>query len=72
MILTLGVRELAACAGVDNEVTPSSRRLFLQSTKRPKCDRKSAPMSGCVTSATTNRHVNSRRNPRLMLSGSHP
>jgi hypothetical protein len=28
-------------------------------------------MRGCVTSATTNRHVNSRRNPRLRLRGSH-
>jgi hypothetical protein len=37
-----GIRELAA----DNDVTPSSRRLFRQSTKRPKCDRKSAPMRG--------------------------
>jgi hypothetical protein len=30
-------------------------------------ERKSAPMRGCVTSATTNRHVKSRRNPRLSL-----
>jgi hypothetical protein len=32
--------------------------LFRQSTKRPKCATKSAPMSGCVTSNTTNCHVN--------------
>jgi hypothetical protein len=31
-----------------------------------------APMRGCVKSATTKRHVNSRRNPRLRLRGSHP
>jgi hypothetical protein len=36
MTFTLGVCELTAWAGADNEVTPSSRRLFLQSTKRPK------------------------------------
>jgi hypothetical protein len=42
----------------DNDVIPSSRRLFLQSTKRPKWERKSAPMRGSVTSATKNRHVN--------------
>jgi hypothetical protein len=32
----LGIRELAGWAEADNDVTPSSRRLFLQSTKRPK------------------------------------
>jgi hypothetical protein len=36
MTFTLGVRELAAWAGADNDVTASSRRLFLQSTRRPK------------------------------------
>jgi hypothetical protein len=46
--------------------------LFLLSTKRPKCERKSAPMRGCATPATTNRHVKFRRNPRLRLRGSHP
>jgi hypothetical protein len=51
MTLMLGILELEAWAGTDNDVTPSSRRLFLQSTKRPKCDRMSAPMRGCVTSA---------------------
>jgi hypothetical protein len=70
--LMLGIRELAAWAGVDNEVTLSSRRLFRKSIKRPKCVRKSAPMRGCVTSAITKRHVNSRRNPRLRLRDSHP
>jgi hypothetical protein len=67
-----GVCELAAWAGADNDVAPSSRRLFLQSTRRPKWERKSAPMRVCVTSATTNRHVNSLRNPRLRLRCSHP
>jgi hypothetical protein len=65
-----GVRGLAAWAGVDSDVTPSSRRLFRLSTMRPKCARKSASMSGCEMSATTNRHVKSRRNPKLRLSGS--
>jgi hypothetical protein len=46
--------------------------LFLQSTRRPKWERKSAPMRSCVMSAITNRHVNSRRNSRLRLRGSHP
>jgi hypothetical protein len=68
----LGILELEAWAAADNDVTPSSRRLFRQSAKRPKCDRKSAPVRGCVTSATTKRHVNSRRNPRFRLRGSHP
>jgi hypothetical protein len=72
MTCTLGVRELAAWAGADNDVTAFSKRLLLQSTRRPKWDRKSASMRDCVTSATTNRHVNSRRNPRLRLRGSHP
>jgi hypothetical protein len=72
MSLMLGVRGLAAWAGVESDVTPSSRRLFRQSTNRPKCARKSAPMRGCETSATTNRHVKSRRNPKLRLSGSQP
>jgi hypothetical protein len=36
MTFTLGVRELAAWAGADNDVTASSRRLFLQSIRRPK------------------------------------
>jgi hypothetical protein len=43
--------------------------LCLQSTMRPKLESKSALMSGCVTTVTMNRHVNSRRNPRLRLSG---
>jgi hypothetical protein len=33
--------------GADNQETPSSRRFFLQSTKRPTWERKSAPMRGC-------------------------
>jgi hypothetical protein len=45
MTFTLGVCELAALAGAD-DVTASSRRLFLQSTRRPKLERKSAPMRG--------------------------
>jgi hypothetical protein len=71
MALRLGICELASWAGTDNDVTPSSRRLFLQSIKRQKWERKSGPMRGCVTSATTNRHVKSRRNPRLWVRGSH-
>jgi hypothetical protein len=35
MTLTLGILEFAACAGADNDVTPSSRRLFLQFTRSP-------------------------------------
>jgi hypothetical protein len=71
MTLMLGFRELAVRAGTD-DVEPSSRRLILQSIKRSKWERKSAPMRGCVTSATTNRHVKSQRNPKLRLSGSPP
>jgi hypothetical protein len=56
-------------AGADNDVTLSSRWLFLQSTKKPKWDRKSAPMKDCLTSATTNRHLKSQRNPSLKLRG---
>jgi hypothetical protein len=40
MVLTLGISELAACAGEDNDVTPFIRRLFRQSTRRPKWERK--------------------------------
>jgi hypothetical protein len=47
MTFTLGTGELAAWAGAD-DVTPSSRRLFLQSTRMPKWDTKSAPMRGCA------------------------
>jgi hypothetical protein len=43
---TLGSSKLAAWARADNYLTPSSRRLFLQSAKRPQWDRKSAPMRG--------------------------
>jgi hypothetical protein len=71
-VLTLGTSALAAWAGTDNDVTPSSSRLFRQSTKRPNWERKSTPMMGCVTSAMTNRHVKSRRRPKLKLRGSHP
>jgi hypothetical protein len=46
MVLTLGICELAGCAGADNDVTTSSRRLFRQSNSRPKRERKSTPMSG--------------------------
>jgi hypothetical protein len=48
------------------------RRLCLQSTSMPKWARKSTPMSGCVTSATTNLHVKFQRSPRLRMRGSHP
>jgi hypothetical protein len=59
MVLTLGISALAAWAGADNDVTPSRSRLFRQSTRRRKCDRKSTPMMDRVTSATTNLHVKS-------------
>jgi hypothetical protein len=49
-----------------------SRRLRSQFTRNPKCERKSLPMRGCVTSGTTNFHVKFRRSPRLRLRGSHP
>jgi hypothetical protein len=60
MTLKLGIRELAAWEGADNDVTQSSRRLFLQSSKRPKWELKSA---------TTNRPVKFQRSPRLRLRG---
>jgi hypothetical protein len=65
MVFTLEISELVACAEEDNDETPSSRRLFQQSTRRPKWERKSTPVRGCVTSATTNRHVKSWSSPRL-------
>jgi hypothetical protein len=65
MTFTLGIRELAAWAGADNDVIPSSSLLFRQSTRRPKWERKSTPMMGRVTSATTNRHVKSRRRSEI-------
>jgi hypothetical protein len=46
MVLTLGVSELSGCAGEDDDVTPSSRRLFRQSSRRPKWEMKSTPMIG--------------------------
>jgi hypothetical protein len=36
VVLTLGISESAVYAGEDNDVSPSSRRLFWQSTRRPK------------------------------------
>jgi hypothetical protein len=45
MILMLGVSELSGCAGEDNDMTPSSRRWFRQSTRRPKWERKSTSRS---------------------------
>jgi hypothetical protein len=44
--LTQGTRELAAWGGADKYVTPSSRRLPLQSTKSPQWERKLDPMRG--------------------------
>jgi hypothetical protein len=38
MVFTLGTREVAAWERADNVVTPSRRRLFRQSTSRPKWD----------------------------------
>jgi hypothetical protein len=72
MVWMLGISELAAWAGTGNEVTPSSRLLFRQSTRRPECDRKLTPMREYVTSASANRHVKSQRSSRLILRGSHP
>jgi hypothetical protein len=39
MVLTLEIRVLAAWAGKDRDVTPSSSLLFRQSTRRPKWGR---------------------------------
>jgi hypothetical protein len=71
MVLMLGINTLVAWAGTDNDVTPSRNRLFRQSTRRLKCERKSTPMMCCVTSATTNIHVKSRCKPKFRLRGSH-
>jgi hypothetical protein len=65
MVLTLGISEVAAWAGTDNDVTPSIRRLCWQSTWRLKWERKSTP-------ATTNSHVKSLLIPRLTMRDSHP
>jgi hypothetical protein len=46
MTFTLRVYELAASAGADNGVTPSSRRLFFQSTKRTKLGEEVGPEDG--------------------------
>jgi hypothetical protein len=56
---------------MNDDVTPSSSRLFWQSTKRPIWERKSTPMMRCVTPATTNRHVKFRRRPKLRVGGSY-
>jgi hypothetical protein len=36
MVFKLGMSAQAALAGADNYVTPSSKRLFRQSTRKPK------------------------------------
>ena len=41
MVFTLGISASAAEASADSVVTPSRMWLFQQSTRRPKCDRKS-------------------------------
>jgi hypothetical protein len=69
MVLMLGMSTLVAWADSDNDVTPSSSQLFRQSTRRPKCERKSIPMMGSVTSVTMNLRVKSRHRPKLR--GSH-
>jgi hypothetical protein len=38
-VFMLGTSALAAWAGMNNDVTPSSSRLFRQSTKRPKWEK---------------------------------
>lgn len=58
MVMRLGISELAAWGGTDNEVNLSSKRLCCQST---------TPMRGCVTSDTANRHVKSRRKQKVRL-----
>jgi hypothetical protein len=72
MVLTLGISALAAWAGTDNDVTPSKSQLFRQSTRRPKCDRKSTSMMGHVMSATINLHVKYWRKPKFRLADVHP
>jgi len=57
---------------VDSDVTPSSRRLFLQSTRSPQCDCRSTPMIGSSTSAITKRHMKSQRSPRFRHHEVHP
>jgi hypothetical protein len=52
-------------AGIDNDVVPSSYRLFGQSTKRPKLERKSGTRED-------GHNESRRRNPTLWLRGSHP
>jgi hypothetical protein len=71
MTLKLRISQLASRAGAVNNMTPSDRRLFQQSTKRPKWERKSAPIREFVSSASTIHHVKSLHNPRVMLRGSH-
>jgi hypothetical protein len=66
-----GISALALWAGTDRDVTPSRSRLFRQSTRRPKCERKFTPMMDRATSATTNLHVKSRGKPKFRLRGSH-
>jgi hypothetical protein len=70
--LDAGDQRAGGLAGTNNDVNSSSIRLFRQSSKRPKWVRKSTPIMGCVTSATTKRRVKSRRTPKLRLRGSHP
>jgi hypothetical protein len=69
-VLNAGISALAAWAGTD-DVTPSRSQLFRQSTRRPKCDEKSTPMMGRVTSATMNLHVKSRRKRKFRLRSIH-
>jgi hypothetical protein len=44
----------------------------LQSTRRPKWDKKSTPMMGSSTSATIKRQAKSRRSPKFKLYATHP
>jgi hypothetical protein len=68
--INAGNQHAVAWAGTD-DVTPSRSRLFRQSTRRLKWKRKSTPMMGRVTSATTNLHVKSWRKPKFRLRGIH-
>jgi hypothetical protein len=69
--IDVGDQRAGHLVGPNNDIAPSSRQLFWQSTKRPKWQRKSAPMRGWETSTTTNCQVKSRCNPRSRLRGSH-
>ena len=57
IVLTLGVDMGAAWSDADRDVVSSRKRLLRQSTSRRKWARRSKPMLGIWTSATTKRQV---------------